>query len=577
MSEPQAPLKPAEVVLTDERLREILLKGSYVTEEDVVRAEAYAKSHRAKLTDFLLQEHLLTKDLLGQAIAESFGVPYGDLNSAPPKAEVVQLIPEEIAKKFRAVVFKRDKGVVTLATDHPENAELKPALAAIFKDATIEVVYSLSEDIDASFTHYQKALDTRFSKIIEKNGRVAPEILEEIFDDALSYRASDIHFEPQGDKVVVRFRVDGLLKEAGNIPAAFYENVLNRVKVQSRLRIDEHYKTQDGSLRYEKGPVSVDMRTSIVPTVEGEKIVLRVLASYIESLSLSDLGLSVRDQQLLQEMSEKPFGMILVTGPTGSGKTTTLYALLRLLNQPDVNITTIEDPVEYKTRGINQIQVNTQAELTFASGLRSIVRQDPDIILVGEIRDGETADIAVNAALTGHLVLSTFHANDAVTSLPRLVEMDVEPFLVASTLQVIVAQRLVRKICESCRYSVEVRPEELKGREQKAALLIGAGPITLYRGKGCDACGQSGYKGRTALFELITVTPALQDLILARASAQQLWSAAREGGARSMFEDGLTKVQSGATSLEELVRVVEPPVEAKPKVSVRTYAKKTPQ
>jgi len=547
--------------LTDDQIKKILVSESYITAADVARADEYTRQHHTTFRDFLRKEKIITQDLLGQAIAESSGVPYCDLNSAPPTAEAVKKIPEDIAKKTRAVLFRDDEDTVTITTDEPKSAELLPEMEKLFQGKKIIIMSSLSEDIDASFVHYQKPLDTRFSKIIERNARVAPEILEQIFEDAIAYNASDIHFEPQGGNVMVRFRVDGLLKEAGTIPVAFYENVLNRVKVQSRLRIDEHYKTQDGSLRYEKGKVAVDMRTSIVPTVEGEKIVLRVLASYIQGLSLNDLGLSDRDQSLLQEMSDKPFGMILVTGPTGSGKTTTLYALLQILNQSDVNITTIEDPVEYKTRGINQIQVNVQADLTFASGLRSIVRQDPDIILVGEIRDAETADIAINAALTGHLLLSTFHANDATTAIPRLMEMNIEPFLLASTLQVVIAQRLVRKICERCRYSVDVDPATLTGREKRAAEFLGDSTITLYKGKGCDACGHTGYIGRTAIFEVIVISQEIQDLVLARSSAQQLWSAAHTGGARSMFEDGVEKLKSGITTLEELVRVIEPPKE----------------
>ena len=541
------------------QLREALLTGNYVTKEDLVRAEREAEIRRSSIVEFLLAEEFVTKDLIGQAMAESFTVAYGDLNSHQPTKEQVLKIPQEIAKKFRAVLFNDTEKEVMVATDTPAQEGLVESLQQLFPKRKVTIVYSLPEDIDVSFVQYRKSLETRFSKIIEGQKRVAPEILEEIFQDALNYNASDIHFEPQGEHVVVRFRIDGVLQEAGTIPAAYYENILNRVKVQSGLRIDEHYKPQDGSLRYETKEVAVDMRTSIVPTVEGEKIVLRVLAAYVQGLSLTDLGLSSHDQTLLEDMSEKPFGMLLVTGPTGSGKTTTLYALVKILNKPDVNIMTIEDPVEYKVRGINQIQVNTQADLTFESGLRSIVRQDPDTILVGEIRDAETADIAINAALTGHLLLSTFHANDAATAMPRLLEMGVEPFLLASTLQVVIAQRLARKICEHCRYSTEINPKDLSGRLQSVALDLWKGPVTLYQGKGCDACGHSGYKGRTAFFEIILITPEIQDLILSHASSQQLWEAARAAGTHSMFEDGVEKVVAGVTTLEELVRVVEPP------------------
>lgn len=385
--------------------------------------------------------------------------------------------------------------------------------------------------------------------------------MEEIFEDALVYRASDIHFEPQHKDIIVRFRVDGVLHEAGRIPKEYYENILNRIKVKSGLRIDEHFVAQDGSLRHEKDGMMIDMRTSVVPTIEGEKVVLRVLAAYVQEFTLGNLGLSQLHQQLLKASAEKPFGMILVAGPTGSGKTTTLYALVKLVDSPDVNITTIEDPVEYKVQGVNQIQVNLQTNLTFAKGLRSIVRQDPDIILVGEIRDNETAEISVNAALTGHLLYSTFHANDAATAIPRLLNMDIEPFLLASTLEVIVAQRLVRKICDNCRYSVTKKSGDFDTAQLKsAAPYFPDKSITLYQGKGCEACGQTGYKGRTAIFEFIHITTEMQNLILRSPSTQEIWQLARKEGSQSLFEDGVFKVKTGITTLEELLRVAEPPV-----------------
>ena len=350
----------------DKTIKQILLKENYVTEEDIRNAEDFATTHHASFIDYLLQENLITKDLLGQAIAESLKVPYADLNSAPPASEQVQKIPKEIAIKYRVVIFAEEKHKIVVATDNPQDPKLLPELKKLFVGKKLSVAYSLTEDIDVSFVHYQKPLETRFSKIIKSKGRVAPELLEEIFDDALVYHAADIHFEPRQKDVLVRFRVDGVLYEAGRIPKEYYENILNRIKVQSGLRIDEHFAAQDGSLRYEKDNTVVDLRTSIVPTVEGEKVVLRVLSAYVQGFSLGDLGLSPTHQQLLKQAAEKPFGMILVAGPTGSGKTTTLYALLKLVNSPDVNITTIEDPVEYRVLGVNQIQVNPQTNLTFA-------------------------------------------------------------------------------------------------------------------------------------------------------------------------------------------------------------------
>lgn len=546
----------------EKTIKDILLKENYVTEEDVKKADDFGKSHHASFTEYLLQENLITKDLLGQAIAESFKVPYADLNSTVPSPEQVQKIPEEIAKKYHAVIFTEEKDNVVVTTDNPQDKNLLPELEKLLAGKKISIAYSLSEDIDASFVHYQKALETRFSKIIESKGRVAPELLDEIFNDAITLNASDIHFEPQNTIVLVRFRVDGVLHEAGRIPKEYYENILNRIKVQSSLRIDEHFAAQDGSLRHEKNKVVVDMRTSIMPTMEGEKVVLRVLAAYVQGFSLSDLGLSPAYQQMLEAAAGKPFGMILVTGPTGSGKTTTLYALLKILNSPDVNITTIEDPVEYKVQGVNQVQVNQQTSLTFAKGLRSIVRQDPDTILVGEIRDNETAEIAINAALTGHLLLSTFHANDAATAVPRLLDMGIEPFLLASTLEVLIAQRLVRKICDICRQSEEISASHFKTPQLKAAApFFHEKSLTLYKGKGCNACANTGYKGRTAIFEIIQVTPAMQDIILRSPSTQEIWRLAHKEGSLSLFEDGVEKVKTGITTLEELLRIAEPPAE----------------
>ncbi|HEX8947191.1 MAG TPA: GspE/PulE family protein [Candidatus Paceibacterota bacterium] len=545
--------------MDDAKIKEILLRENYVTAEDVQKAEAAAQKEHTSIVDYFLAHDLLTKDLLGQAIAESLEMPYADLNSAPPSPEQLARIPEDLAKKYRVVLFEEKPREVTIATDIPITREFADAMKGVFPGKEIFVSYALSEFVDEALGRYRKPLATRFSKIIEGEQRVAPEIIEQVFSDALMFRASDIHFEPREGEVVVRFRVDGVLQEAGRIPKEHYENILNRIKVQSHLRIDEHVAAQDGSLHYENTEAAADLRVSIVPTVEGEKVVLRVLAAYVQGFSLADLGLTDEHEALIRAAADKPFGMILTTGPTGAGKTTTLYALLKLLNQPDVNITTIEDPVEYKMQGVNQIQVSTLANLTFASGLRSIVRQDPDIILVGEIRDNETAEIAVNAALTGHLLLSTFHANDAATAIPRLLEMGIEPFLLASTLELVVAQRLARKICERCRYSTTVPTDTIPLPARVRKEFFDKKEVTLYQGKGCDACAYTGYKGRTAFFEFISVTPELQELILKRPSTQEIAHLARTQGSRSLFEDGIEKVKEGVTTLEELLRVAEIP------------------
>jgi type IV pilus assembly protein PilB len=544
-------------------IKEILITGNYISDEDAKKAEAIAKESNISFVDALLRDGLVNSDIVGQATAESFKVPYADLNSAAISADQVRLIPEDTAKKLRIVLFKNeDEKEVVVTTDNPLQEGLAKELQALFKGKKVTITYSLPEDIDSFFIFYEKPLDTRFSKIIEESDQVAPEILEEIFDDAITYKASDVHFEPQARVVVIRFRVDGVLHEAGRLPKEYYENVLNRIKVKSALRIDEHYAAQDGSLHYEsKNGIAVDMRTSVVPIVEGEKVVLRILGSYVQGLTFNDLGLTAKNQDLLREAANKPFGMILVVGPTGSGKTTTLYSLLKMLNTPDTNITTIEDPVEYKVQGLNQIQVNQTTGLTFARGLRAIVRQDPDIILVGEIRDLETVEISVNAALTGHLLLSTFHANDAATAIPRLLDMGTEPFLLSSTMNLIVAQRLVRKICDHCKVSVVKKLSDYDTPQLKGVIkyLPAKKALTLYEGKKCEVCGFTGYKGRTSIYEVIKITPTLQDLIVKRPSAQEIWKLARKEGARSVFEDGLEKVMNGLTTIEELVRIAPPP------------------
>ncbi|HLD30989.1 MAG TPA: GspE/PulE family protein [Patescibacteria group bacterium] len=548
--------------IDDKKIKEMLISGGYVTGENVKKAEKFAKDNNTLVTEYLFLEGLITKDILGQALAEYFKVPYADLNSKKLSSGQVLMIPRDVAEKFRVVLFFEKEKEITITTDDPLADGLFEELKKTFPDKKISIAYSLSEDIDSVFVYYREPLEERFLKIIKEGERVAPKIFEQILSDAFTDGVSDIHFEPQGKDTAIRFRIDGVLRGMGRIPKEHYENVINCVKIQSHLRIDEHFVAQDGAIRYEKNNLTVDLRVSVVPTIEGEKIVLRVLAAYVRGFSLNDLGLAEYNQQILEEISKKPFGMILVAGPTGSGKTTTLYALLRILNRPEINVMTIEDPVEYKVSGINQIQTNFQTNLTFAKGLRSIVRQDPDIILVGEVRDNETAEIAVNAALTGHLLLSTFHANDAATAIPRLLDMGIEPFLLASTIKVIIAQRLARKICEHCRHSIVVSEKDFSSPSlSRAFKFFGSNgkKFTLYGGKGCAACGNSGYKGRTAIFEFIRITPEMQEFILKNPSTQQIWQLACRQGSRSMFEDGIEKVKNGITTIEELLRVAEPP------------------
>jgi len=547
-------------MVKNEELGKILVKQNYISEKDLEEALKFIKGRKSTLTDYLLRSNLITADLLGQAVAENYGVQYADLNSQVPPKEQVLRIPEEAAKKYRIVLFKEGDDGLIITTDQPEEALSKEAeIKQAVGYENIKFAYSLTEDIESIFVSYRRALETRFSKIIEEQKRVAPEIIDEIIADALLYRASDVHLEPQEKEVTIRFRIDGIMQEAGRIEKQYYENILNRIKVLAHLRTDEHNRTQDGAIRYPWEEQTIDLRVSVAPTLDGEKVVIRVLAEYVRSFILADLGLAQSDRDVIEAASKKPFGMILSTGPTGSGKTTTMYSILKLLNKPEVNIATIEDPVEYKIPGVNHIQVNEEADITFARGLRSIARQDPDIILVGEIRDEETAEIAVNAALTGHLLLSTFHANDAATTIPRLLDMGIEPFLLASTLELIVAQRLVRRLCENCRVSFSTSSNELTGYMGEPEKYFAKGKVTLYKVKGCARCNHTGYRGRIALYEVIRMTSDLQEFILKRPSAKAIWQVAKEQGARSLFDDGMEKVKAGVTTLEEVVRVVSPP------------------
>lgn len=544
--------------IDDATLTKVLLAGKYVSARDIKKAEVYAAEHRSSISQYLLDEHIITKEVIGTAIADTLDLPYFDLAKNEPTKEQILSIPENVGRRYRVVFLRKEGGKTFLATDDPAQEGFDKAVQPLFPGQQLVLHFSHPDDIDAGLIHYAKSLDSQFSKILEGEDRIAPVVLEHIFVDAAIFHASDIHFEPQGTDVLVRFRIDGVLRDVARLPKKHYENVLNRIKVQSGIRIDEHFAAQDGSMRFQNDSISMDLRTSIVPTVEGEKTVLRALTSYVQALNLHDLGLSPRHQEILEEIASKPFGMIVVSGPTGAGKTTTLYSLLKLLNKPDVNITTIEDPVEYRTPGINQIQVNSVTNLTFARGLRSIVRQDPDIILVGEIRDSETAEIAVNAALTGHLLLSTFHSNDAATAIPRLLDMGIEPFLLASTLELIVAQRLVRRICEKCKRSAVVSASDLVKVNSRLAPYF-SGSVTLYEGAGCEACGYSGFKGRNAIFEFVIVTPEIQNLVLKNPSAKEIAQLAYTKDNPTLFEDGIQRVKEGTTTLDELLRVAEPP------------------
>lgn len=542
-----------------EQLKEILVGQSYVSESD----SNSAAEHAATSNDYiagLIQRDLLTKSLLGQALGEYYKLPFVDLGATPTTDEQLKMIPEASARQQRVIYLKESSDTIILVTDSPGALDAK-ILNGLFPGKKVTLAYTLPEYVDEAFTSYLQALPTRFAEIIKAGTSVAPNIVDEIIKDALRYRCSDIHFEPAAHEVTVRFRVDGSLREAGKLPREFYDNVLNRIKVESGMRIDEHFSAQDGSIRHEVDGQTTNLRVSLIPTVQGEKIVMRVLGAYVQGFSLGDIGLTDAQRELVLRHAMRPFGMILTVGPTGSGKTTTLYALLKLLQSPTANITTIEDPVEYRMQGVNQIQVQEQANMTFSRGLRAIVRQDPDIILVGEVRDQETAEISVNAALTGHLLLSTFHANNAATAIPRLVDMGIEPFLLSSTLELVIAQRLARKLCSRCRRSITASEYFKLVKVPAQVKSLFSSSENLYTSAGCTYCNGVGYTGRVALFEFIELTPAMQELVAQQPAMRDIEKLARKEGMTTMFDDGIDKVRIGVTSLEELLRVVPPPSE----------------
>lgn len=390
---------------------------------------------------------------------------------------------------------------------------------------------------------------------------------------AFYLRASDIHFQPREDSMVVRFRVDGILHDFFKIPKELSDEIISRIKILANLRIDEHFSAQDGRFRFyineDDGKIKkyFDLRVSIVPTYYGENAILRLLVSDIEKFGLENLGLSERDYQVLRAAISKPYGMILATGPTGSGKTTMLYSILNVLNTENVHIITIEDPVEYSLTGITQIQVNPQTNLTFSKGLRAILRQDPNIIMVGEIRDNETAEIAVNAALTGHLLLSTLHTNDAPSAIVRLNELNIEPYLIVSTVNCVIGQRLVRKICENCKRErlwkdveiksiIDLLPKRIPDSERtKLIKELMIENRKIFYGEGCEKCNSTGYLGRTGIYEVLIITENLRELILRNLSANEIKNKAIEEGMTTMFEDGIKKVLDGITTIEEVLRV----------------------
>lgn len=533
--------------------------------------EALKETENGKsLYEILTEANLVDDESMGKIAADYFRTPFIKLKQTNIEKEVLEIIPEIVAKKQLAIAFEKGRDGVHVASCRPDNKVFYELISKKTGLRTI-VHYATKNDILEAMNLYSKDVEEAFDKLINlkideagqsKNGDLP---IIKIVDTLVSYgyknKASDIHIEPTEGDSVVRFRIDGVLHDVVEFPKRIHEQVVTRIKVLSKLRTDEHQTTQDGKFQFKTEDGELDLRVSIVPIVNGEKIVMRLLSNKNRELSLVQLGFSEADFRKVEQAYEKPYGMILSTGPTGSGKTTTLYAILKILNQRDVNIMTIEDPVEYEVDGVNQVQVNQKTGISFADGLRSIVRQDPDIILVGEIRDSETAGVATNFAMTGHLVLSTLHTNDAATALPRLIDMGIEPFLVASSVNCIVAQRLVRQLCPKCRYSTEITENELNNyglNEEQIKKLIGKRSIArVYKGKGCPVCHKSGYVGRIGIFEVLEIDDEIREAITNKLNAGEIEEIAMKKGMKKMFEDGIEKVKNGLTTIDELLRVTK--------------------
>jgi type IV pilus assembly protein PilB len=556
----------------NEKLYSYLSELKLIDEESLDEVFELSKEGGGEFRELLLEKNLIDEPGLGKIIADILEVGFIKLSEQAISEEVLNIIPEVYARKNFVISFKKDKNGLHVATNNPTSQDVK---VFISKKTGLECIfyYATRSDLLKALNLYSKNLERAFDEIIEHNvkeakisKRAEPSIIK-IVDTLLSYaernKSSDIHIEPGKTGLKVRYRIDGILHDVITLPLQFLDQIVTRIKVLAKLRTDEHLAPQDGKIEHEVDGERIDIRVSVVPVTEGEKIVMRLLSEKTRNLSLTDLGFSTEDKSRLEKAYKRPYGMVLSTGPTGSGKTTTLYSILKILNRREINIMTIEDPVEYDIEGINQIQVNSKTNLTFASGLRSIVRQDPDIILVGEIRDEETADISINAALTGHLVLSTLHTNDAATTIPRLLDLGVEPFLVSSTVNAIVGQRLVRKLCVKCRHSSEVEVEhvvKLFSSTKDILVMIKrlfgeSKKITVYSAKGCEVCHNTGYTERVGIFEVMIMEDAIKEAIVAKSDASEIKALAVKYGMKTMIEDGFEKVKSGATSLEEVLRV----------------------
>jgi type IV pilus assembly protein PilB len=539
---------------------------------------ARERAGRGSFAEALVDEGLASGEGVAKAYAQRYHLPYVDILSEQPSPAAVEVIPIAVLERTSALPYQISGNVLRVAIADPSNIVAIDELR-IATSYAIELAVAPREDILAEikrFSRASEALGARASAEVAELELIEEEeeddldvddgvsdaplvrLVNSIIFQAAEEGASDVHVEPQDDCLLVRFRIDGVLQEVQRVPKRLANGVTTRLKVLAKLDIAERRKPQDGriSLNAKAAGRLLDIRVATLPTVEGESVVMRLLDKSRRAPTLEELGLSEEMRAKLRDIVKRPTGALLVTGPTGSGKSTTLYAALAEINRPEINIITVEDPVEYRLGGVNQVQINQRAGLTFASALRSILRNDPDVVMVGEIRDGETAKISIEAALTGHLVLSTLHTNDAPSAITRLNEMGVEPFLVGSAVSAVLAQRLARKLCPNCCQLYSPTVEELLAARISPDIAAASDGAAFYRKVGCPRCNQTGYRGRIGIFQLMTMTEEIESLAVEKAARDEVERAALRGGMRTMWDDGLAKVTAGLTSVEELARVV---------------------
>ncbi|ADL13279.1 type II secretion system ATPase GspE [Acetohalobium arabaticum] len=561
-------------MIKKKRLGDILVDVGFITEEELQEALEQQKGTEKRLGTVLKEMKLVTEQDVMEALEYQLGIPQVNLNKFIIDSEVIKMIPQSLAERHRAIPIKKEDNTLTVAMADPLDVlaiddiriktdcevipviasedEIQQAIEQYF--GSEDIVNEFIEDIDAR----QIELDSEEEMEVDRLREMVDEapvvrLVNNIINEGVKLRASDIHIEPQGDEVQVRYRVDGILRNEMDIPKHTHSALVSRIKIMADMDIAERRRPQDGRIQMMIRDKEIDLRISVLPTIEGEKVVIRILDKDNLMLELNELGFLPEHLTDFKSMIQQPHGMLLITGPTGSGKTTTLYSALNRLNTEEKNIITIEDPVEYTLNGINQVQTNPQVGLTFADGLRSILRQDPDIVMVGEIRDKETAEIAIHAALTGHLVLTTLHTNEAAGALTRLINMGIEPFLVASSVIGVVAQRLVRTICDNCK----AKDEELAVDFNLGKYIDGEEVLEIYEGDGCRRCNERGYLGRTAIHEILEIDSEIKKLIVKKASAAEIEEQAVNNGMITLESSGLEKVNQGITTLEEVMRVTK--------------------